>query len=178
MERTIRTSMGIVGLLMVAALVYHFTINKFDSLRKDNSKNEVVVTAKDRDRQLECLARNIYFEAGRESFEGKVAVAQVTINRSQSGKFPEDICAVVYQKTVFAERVVCQFTWYCENSGPNRSIYKETYNESYEVAKRVLLEGYRLPSLGEAIYYHATYVSPNWGKPRIAQIGNHIFYKG
>jgi len=178
MEKSIRISISIVGLVLIAAMVWHCTINKFNNLRDTNTATSVVVTAKERDRQLECLARNVYFEAGKEPFEGKVAVAQVTINRSESGKFPTDICAVVYQKTVFAERVVCQFTWYCENSGPNRSIYKEMYNESYEVAKRVLLEGYRLPSLREAIYYHATYVTPNWGKPRIVQIGNHIFYKG
>ena len=40
----------------------------------------------------ECLAKNIYHEAGKEPFEGKVAVAQVTMNRAASGQFPEDIC--------------------------------------------------------------------------------------
>jgi spore germination cell wall hydrolase CwlJ-like protein len=46
-----------------------------------------------------------------------------------------------------------------------------------EVAKRVLLENYRLPGLKEALYYHADYVKPNWGKPVVAKIGRHIFYK-
>jgi len=51
------------------------------------------------------------------------------------------------------------------------------YNESMEVAKKVLLEGFRLPSLTSALYYHADYVRPGWKKERITQIGRHIFYK-
>lgn len=49
---------------------------------------------------LDCLARNIYHEAGGESIEGKVAVGLVTINRSNSGRFPDTICGVVNQRTV------------------------------------------------------------------------------
>jgi hypothetical protein len=45
-----------------------------------------------------------------EPFEGKVAVAQVTLNRVESGKFANTVCGVVYQKNVFYERVVCQFS--------------------------------------------------------------------
>jgi hypothetical protein len=36
------------------------------------------ITMKMRERQLACLTKNIYYEAGGEPFEGKVAVAQVT----------------------------------------------------------------------------------------------------
>ena len=51
------------------------------------------------------------------------------------------------------------------------------YRESEEVAKKVLLENFRLPGLTEAMYYHADYVNPRWGKPKITKIGRHIFYK-
>jgi spore germination cell wall hydrolase CwlJ-like protein len=51
------------------------------------------------------------------------------------------------------------------------------YKEAEEIAKTVLLEGFRLPSMREAYYYHADYVNPRWGKPKISQIGRHIFYK-
>jgi spore germination cell wall hydrolase CwlJ-like protein len=44
------------------------------------------------------------------------------------------------------------------------------------VAKKVLLEKFRLPSLENALFYHADYVSPGWKLPRIEKIGNHIFY--
>jgi len=53
-------------------------------------------------RELDCLARNIYYEAGLESEEGKVAVGLVTINRSNDEKYPRTICGVVNQKTVFS----------------------------------------------------------------------------
>jgi spore germination cell wall hydrolase CwlJ-like protein len=55
-------------------------------------------------------------------------------------------------------------------------VYQPLYNESAEVAKKVLLEGFRLPSLKNAMYYHADYVQPGWGKKPIAKIGRHIFY--
>jgi len=41
----------------------------------------------------------------------------------------------------------------------------------------VMLEGMRLPSLKEAMYYHADYINPKWNKEKITQIGHHIFYK-
>ena len=51
---------------------------------------------------LECLAKNIYYEAASEPEEGKVAVGLVTINRSNSGDFPQSICGVVNQRTVYS----------------------------------------------------------------------------
>lgn len=134
-------------------------------------------TVEVREKQLACLARNIYFEAGNESFEGKVAVAQVTLNRADSGNFPTDICRVVYQKNIFYEKVVCQFSWYCDRSANSRPMHKDIYNECMEVAKKVLLEGFRLPVLNDAMYYHADYVNPGWRKEKLAKIGRHIFYR-
>jgi spore germination cell wall hydrolase CwlJ-like protein len=119
---------------------------------------------------------NIYKEAGHEPFEGKVAVAQVTLNRVDHPAFPKDVCSVVYQKNVIMEKVVCQFSWFCmpfEKNKPNNQAYKD----SHAVAKKVLLEGFRLDGLEKAIYYHAVYVKPNWPYPKLTQIGNHIFYK-
>jgi spore germination cell wall hydrolase CwlJ-like protein len=127
-------------------------------------------------KQLDCLTRNIYWEAASEPFEGKVAVAQVTLNRVESGKFPNTVCGVVYQKNVVYERVVCQFSWFCEGTHKVRAIHAPLYKESEEVAKRVLFEHFRLPSLKNAMYYHADYVNPGWKLPRIEKIGRHIFY--
>jgi spore germination cell wall hydrolase CwlJ-like protein len=138
---------------------------------------ETKVTTEYRERQLACLARNIYFEAGNEPFEGKVAVAQVTVNRAQARGFPEDLCQVVYQKNIIYERVICQFSWYCDRVATARIIHQPVFNESMEVAKKVLLEGFRLPGLTEALYYHADYVNPGWRREKITKIGRHIFYK-
>jgi len=41
----------------------------------------------------------------------------------------------------------------------------------------VLMEGFRLPSLQGALFYHADYVNPQWKKVRVAKIGRHIFYR-
>ena len=50
----------------------------------------------------DCLARNIYHEAGVEPTVGKYAVAQVTLNRLKDGRWGRDICSVVYSKAQFS----------------------------------------------------------------------------
>lgn len=129
------------------------------------------------EKQLVCLARNIYWESASEPFEGKVAVAQVTMNRMESGKFPDTVCGVVHQKTSFYGKVVCQFSWLCENNHHTRAVNRQAYKESEEVAKMVMLEGFRLTSIKQALYYHADYVDPKWNKEKVIKIGRHIFYK-
>jgi spore germination cell wall hydrolase CwlJ-like protein len=178
MEKSIKVLSYLVGFLVVAFLVQTITANKFASLKEKNGfYSSDVVSIKTREQQLECLAINIYREAGYENFEGKVAVAQVTMNRVKDGRFGKDVCGVVYQKNVVMERVVCQFSWYCDSVHKNRPVGKEAYNESFEVAKKVLLEGFKLDVLKDALYYHATYVNPRWPHEKIGKIGNHIFYK-
>ena len=161
-------------IVAVIATLVGFTNTRIEYY-KTKPFNDVPITMAEREKQLNCLAKNIYFEAANEPFEGKVAVAQVTINRSNSGRYPSDICDVVYQKNVFYGKVVCQFSWYCEQ-GPKVIGSASNYKESMEVAKKVLLENFRLPSLKDAYFYHADYVSPNWNKPKITKIGRHIFY--
>jgi spore germination cell wall hydrolase CwlJ-like protein len=178
MEKLIRFTSYIVGFVLVVVLVQTITATKFSGLKEKNGYySQDVVSIKTREQQLDCLAINIYREAGYEPFEGKVAVAQVTLNRVQTGKFGKDVCGVVYQKNVVMEKVICQFSWACDSVHKNRPINKEAYNESYEVAKKVLLEGFRLSILKDALYYHATYVNPRWPLEKIGQIGQHIFYK-
>jgi spore germination cell wall hydrolase CwlJ-like protein len=178
MEKSIRFISYIIGFLAVAYLVQNLTTQKFTVLKEQNGYySQDVVSIKTRERQLDCLAINIYREAGYEPFEGKVAVAQVTMNRVAAGKFGDGVCGVVYQKNVVMERVVCQFSWYCDSTHRNRPVNKAAYNESYEVAKKVLLEGFQLSVLKEALYYHADYVNPRWNLEKIGKIGQHIFYK-
>lgn len=152
------------------------TQGKMDRLKEVKFEGSDITLVK-REQQLDCLTRNIYHEAANEPFEGKVAVAQVTINRAESGLFPNDICKVVYQKNVVYDKLICQFSWYCETTAKSKPIYSAAYRESHEVAKKVLLEGFRLSGLKEAMYYHAVYVSPKWNRQQITKIGNHIFYK-
>jgi spore germination cell wall hydrolase CwlJ-like protein len=162
-------SIGVVGLV---------TQSKLDGLHAQKiSLPYDFANMRDRERQLKCMAQNIYWEAASEPAEGKIAVAQIVMNRIESGKFPKDPCQVIYQKNVVYEKVICQFSWYCEHGGTHRPPHQRLYDESYEAAKMVLLEGFRLPGLKDSLYYHADYVSPNWNKEKVTKIGRHIFYK-
>jgi spore germination cell wall hydrolase CwlJ-like protein len=143
------------------------------------SSSERVITVelthltKDARTQVECLADNIYHEAGYEPDSGKVAVALVTLNRVQDPRYPKDICSVVKQKL----NSTCQFTWWCENKITNRS--KQAYENSKEIALYVYANYERMKDFTDgALFYHADYVRPNWkGLERTAVVGRHIFYK-
>jgi len=123
-------------------------------------------------RELKCLADNIYYEAGNQSTRGKLAVAAVTINRVNSPKFPKSICSVVYQRT----GGTCQFSWTCMRKYvPN----PEQYAEAKHVAEKVLFAGANHGVLGKnVLFYHADYVNPGWNLRRVTKIGDHIFYAG
>lgn len=122
------------------------------------------------EKELTCLAKNIAFEAPGESYEGKLAVATVTMNRVKSRSFPKTVCGVVYQRNPRG----CQFSWTC---GPRGRLEKDIYAESRRIARAVLTQNLRLTSLKNALYFHNTSVSPNWSFAEpIKQIGNHIFY--
>jgi spore germination cell wall hydrolase CwlJ-like protein len=137
------------------------------------------------DSQLMCLAKNIYYEAGLESRDGMVAVAQVTLNRAEDGKFPKTVCGVVNQKTQVtvvrenkpAVKTVCQFSWVCNPPAPVKFV-SDRWQASLDVAKDVMYSGLRLENeaMAEALYFHNTHVRPNWGLERITRIGGHIFY--
>ena len=176
MIRIIKIVLNCLVLLAVVFAAQQAVTVKFEKL-KEARETASPITAKMRQTQLDCLARNIYHEAGYEPFEGKVAVAQVTINRAESGAFPSDICGVVYQKNIVYQKVLGQFSWYCTAEGTTKPMNGPVYTESMEVAKKVLLEGFRIKDLNGALYYHADYVNPSWGKKPIAKIGHHIFYQ-
>ena len=176
MIRIIKIGINILVAMSIVFVAQLAVSKKFEHL-KQARETASPITAQMRQAQLDCLARNIYHEAGYEPFEGKVAVAQVTINRAESGEFPSDICRVVYQKNVVYEKVLCQFSWYCEGPSAKRPENGPVYTESMEVAKKVLLEGFRLPDLKQALYYHADYVNPGWKREKVTKIGHHIFYK-
>jgi spore germination cell wall hydrolase CwlJ-like protein len=178
MEKAFRITSYFIGLLVVALLIQSVTQAKMNRLKEGQFLNSPdVVSIKTRERQLDCMAMNIYREAGHEPFEGKVAVAQVTMNRVKDGRFGDDVCGVIYKKNVVMEKVVCQFSWACDSAAKTAPINNSAYNESYEVAKKVILEGFKLGVLKDALYYHANYVNPQWQLDKIGQIGNHIFYK-
>lgn len=161
-----------ISLLLLSLSVFNLTTKKF-------ATNYLTSTVgAEFNKELQCLAENIYYEAGSESFEGKAAVAQVTINRANSGKFKSTICGVVKQKDIINGLAVCQFSWFCE---PIRNALKNSYRweESVIVAKKALTEP-RIHDMiyrTDAMYYHNTSVNPGWNLHKVTKIGNHIFYK-
>lgn len=129
---------------------------------------------RDTQKQIDCLAQNIYHEAGNEPQEGKIAVALVTLNRTTDAaeRFPKNICGVVKQKTPS----VCQFSWFCEANKIVRS--QEMYNSAREVAIYVYVNYEKLKDTTKgALFYHADYVNPKWNLQKTTTIGRHIFYK-
>lgn len=143
-------------------------VNKFSNSAISNHFND----------EVQCLAENIYYESASESFEGKLAVAQVTLNRVNSGKFARTVCGVVKQKDVINGVMICQFSWFC-NQVYTMARNKYQWEESVLVAKKALTSevAHDILQKQNALYYHASYVKPNWNLPKITQIGNHIFYK-
>lgn len=121
---------------------------------------------------FDCMAKNIYHEAGIESQRGKFAVAQVTLNRLKDGRWGKSICKVVYAPS--------QFSWTLYRKQRYEQPKGPLWNESVAVTRAVLEKGYRVPSLDESILYHADYIKePVWAASvvRIQHIGQHIFYK-
>lgn len=126
----------------------------------------------DAKKQIDCLAQNIYHEAGHETEDGKVAVALVTLNRVEDPRFPKDICSVVKQKT----SSVCQFSWFCMPVTLNRN--SDAYKQSVEVALHVYANYEYIDDITNgSLYYHANYVNPQWKLKKTTVIGRHIFYK-
>lgn len=151
----------------ITAVMYSLKHIKTDPI------NQKYATLKEMEQSLDCLTENIYFEAAGSNVESKISVAQVTLNRVNSGKFGNTVCQTVFQKA--------QFSWTISKPRALRVRDVRAYNESREVAKKVLLEGFRLPSITKATYYHADYIpQPYWARNmhKVAKIGSHIFYEG
>lgn len=117
--------------------------------------------------ELECLAKNIYYEAPDEPYEGKLAVATVTMNRLAHPQFPKTICGVVYQPW--------QFSWTLR---PRAITRLRIYQEAERIAREVFFENKRLLSIRNAMYFHNQTVTPKWSLSMIPiqRIGGHTFY--
>ncbi len=122
------------------------------------------------DVDLFCLAKNVFHEAGIETDMGKYAVAQVTLNRVKSKKYPNTICKVVLQRY--------QFSWANQKSKHWTHPKGINWDKSKAIAKRVIYENHRVKGLEHSEYYHADYVSPHWSRKMtpVATVGRHIFY--
>ena len=146
---------------------------------------------------VECLAKNIYFEAKSQSFAGQVAVALVVLNRVMNKHYPSTICAVIYEgpaseswktrhipdladneRVYYPRRDRCQFSWYCDGKSDEPKD-DDAWFLSHALAFKVYYGWFeKLEWVLDAVYYHADYVQPDWAthKKHILKIKNHIFY--
>ena len=135
--------------------------------KAEKTLNTAYQTVKATNAELLCLAKNIYYEARGEPTRGKIAVAQVTLNRvTHRTEFQSSICGVVYAKH--------QFSW---TMAAHREPRGPAWHEAQELAKAVIIGTAYLPNF-KALYFHNLTVQPQWNKTKelVARIGNHIFY--
>lgn len=123
------------------------------------------------EKDLNCLALNIYFEAYEESIKGQLAVGLVTLNRVKSPYFPNTVCGVVYQHK--------QFSWYWDGKS-DRPRYPKKYETARLLASSLLHPESKIYDYTYGSdHYHADYVDPYWrdGMIRVVKIDTHIFYR-
>lgn len=117
-----------------------------------------------------CLAMNVYFEARSEDMLGQLAVAEVTLNRVESERYPDTICEVVWQPR--------QFSW-THDGKSDVPRDKEAWARAVEVAK-IATETDDMSVVGSDVtHYHADYVRPFWAShyQQVAVVGRHVFYR-
>jgi spore germination cell wall hydrolase CwlJ-like protein len=117
-----------------------------------------------------CLAKNIYYEAGVDTIQGKYSVAQVTINRLKTRHWGKTVCAVVHSPS--------QFSWTLKDDLETPE--GQHWRDSKMVARQVLHDGVRVLPLKRALMYHAAWLpAPKWVemRHRIMQVGKHIYYE-
>ena len=124
----------------------------------------------DLSQDMKCLAQAVYFEARGEPIEGQLAVARVVINRAASGLYPSDYCSVVTQRK--------QFSFVRNGRIPQANESSDEWLRAKAVAL-VAHQDLWKSEAGDALYFHATYVSPGWArqKTQLARIDTHIFYR-
>ena len=142
-------------------------VERIDKIVTYRTPVKLKVSQKD----LHCLAKNIFHEAGVEDRAGKLAVAQVTLNRLRTKRWGETICEVVYAKA--------QFSWTLEKKKRWAQPKGKLWEESVAVAEE-FVSGQRVKGIEKSKFYHTDYIrQPYWAKNMIEvkQIGQHIFYR-
>ena len=117
--------------------------------------------------ELNCLAVGVYYESKGEPLAGQLAVAEVILNRTTSGRFPRSVCSVITQRG--------QFSFVRGGILPTPPANAQ-WRKALAVAQVAQKDLWDSP-VGEALFFHARYVSPGWKRPRVGTVGNHIFYR-
>ncbi|RYD54000.1 MAG: cell wall hydrolase [Sphingomonadales bacterium] len=119
------------------------------------------------DSELNCLAIGVYYESKGEPLAGQLAVAEVILNRTTSGRFPASVCSVIKQRGQFSFVRGGQLPTPPANANWRKALAVA------QVAQKDLWDS----PVANALYFHARYVAPGWKRPRVGTVGNHIFYR-
>jgi Cell Wall Hydrolase len=135
------------------------------------------LSGKPRAKAEKCIADAVYFEARGEPLRGQMAVAQVVMNRVFSGRYPDNVCGVVYQNA--NRHLACQFTFACEGKDLSRIDEPDMWEQAKRIAKDVLDGKFWLGEVGHATHYHAYWVRPSWVNEmaKLYKLGVHTFYR-
>lgn len=119
------------------------------------------------EKQLECLAKNIYHEARGEPRRGQIAVAHVTLNRVAHAKFPDTVCKVVYQPG--------QFVWTAKKPAIREPA-------AWKRSKELAAQAVKRYKSGEdvtrgAIFFDRGHRLQPYHTVRTVKIGKHSFYQ-
>lgn len=135
--------------------------------------------------EVDCLARNIFYEAGGEPAAGKIVVGVLTINRANDARFGKSICEAVHQHTVVKHkrsamgRTLCQFSWACENK--HRQVPDDArWTNSKNIAVGLLQGEYSSEqhAYSAVLYFHNVHTNPGWYRTKhlVGKVGGNIFY--
>lgn len=121
----------------------------------------------------QCLTEALYFEARGESLKGQFAVAEVILNRVDSGLYPRTVCGVVNARG----RGACAFSYVCDRNSNNMRD-RASRDRAGRIA-RVMLDGAPRGLTAGATHFHTRNVKPKWARQfkHTATIGAHIFYR-
>jgi N-acetylmuramoyl-L-alanine amidase len=143
-----------------------------DSDRKGRSLAQLVRDYADSDTpdaEMECLATAVYYESKGEPLAGQLTVAEVILNRADSGRFPSTICGVVKQPS--------QFSFVRGGRLPTPPKSSEAWRTAVAIS-HIAVEDLAEGAAPRALFFHARRVSPGWRNlTRVASVGNHIFYR-
>jgi N-acetylmuramoyl-L-alanine amidase len=129
------------------------------------------------DAEITALAKNMYFEArGKaEGIDGLQMVGEVTLNRVNSHRYPNNVCDVVYQKN--------QFSWTHElkNHTPKE---KGRWIVALQLAEDLINGDVEYFNNGATHYLNPVKVLkkrkklPRWARVYkvVGKVGNHVFY--
>ncbi len=120
------------------------------------------------DEETECLARAVYWESKGEPLHGQLTVAEVIINRSQSGRFASSICGVVRQPS--------QFSFVRRGHIPQPPQAARDWRIAVAIAQ-IAMQDLADGAAPRALFFHARHARPGWRLTHVATVGNHVFYR-